>query len=213
MSLELSIKYKPYNLNNLNKLDYYSTNVCLTSIALAIGIYVSEQSKSYEIQIPYVIIITILNLNILYTLISKIVIEYLKEKTSFFDEKFDKLRNLIRENFPFLGQISFMKRILTNRRGQRERITKLYQKLKKFVIPQAKEIIALKNTQCQIAIEKQIEQNIDIYPLSIGNTTSAKERQQFIVKSLQESSLNFQTSKQKSSRLASIPYILDIQDK
>lgn len=40
--LELSLKYKPYNLNNLNKLDYYSTNVCLASIALAVGIYVSE---------------------------------------------------------------------------------------------------------------------------------------------------------------------------
>ncbi|CAD8110877.1 unnamed protein product [Paramecium sonneborni] len=215
MYLELSLKYKPYNLNNLNKLDYYSTNVCLASIALAIGIHVSEQSDSQEIQIPYIIIISILNLNVLYTLISKILIEYLKEKTSIFDEKFDIFRNSIRKNFPFLNQISCMKRLLTNRRAQRERVAKLYQKLKKFVIPQAREIIALKNTQSQIAIERQTEQNIDFYTLGIGSSNSAKERQQCFLKSVQESTLNFQCLKQKSSRFTPVSqenFILENQE-
>ncbi|CAD8104192.1 unnamed protein product [Paramecium sonneborni] len=191
MYLELSLKYKPYNLNNLNKLDYYSTNVCLASIALAIGIYISEQSNSQEIQIPYVFIISILNLNMLYTLISKILIEYLKEKSSDFDEKFDKLRNSIRTSFPSLIQIPFMKRILTNRHEQRERVAKLYHKLKQFLIPQAKEIIAFKNYQWQIAMERQMEQNIDQIPLSLRSPDQAKERQQFIRKSIRESSLNY----------------------
>ncbi|CAD8145738.1 unnamed protein product [Paramecium pentaurelia] len=108
--LELSLKYQPYNLNNLNKLDFYSTNVCLASMALAIGVYVSEQSNSQEIQIPYAIVISILNFHITDTQISKILAEYLIEKTSNLDEKMDKLRNSIRNIFPFLQYIPSMRK-------------------------------------------------------------------------------------------------------
>ncbi|CAD8079740.1 unnamed protein product [Paramecium primaurelia] len=189
--LELSLKYKPYNLNNLNKLDYYSTNVCLASIALAIGIYVSEQSNSLEIQIPYAIVISILNLHLTYTLISKILAEYLKEKSSKFDKKMDKIRNIVRNTFPFLNQIPFMKRVLTDRSEQINRVAKFYKKLKQFLIPQAKEIIAFKNYQWQIAMERNMEQNIDTIPLSLRSPAQAKERQQFIRKTVRESSLQY----------------------
>ncbi|CAD8065756.1 unnamed protein product [Paramecium sonneborni] len=214
MYLELSLKYKPYNLNNLNKLDYYSTNVCLASIALAIGIYVSEQSNSKEIQIPYAIILSVLNLNMLYTLISKIIIEYLKESSNI-DEKFDKLRNSIRKYFPFLNQIPFMKRILTNRREQRQRVSKLYHKLKQFLILQAKEIIALKNYQCKITMRRQTELNIDTIPLSLRSAVQVKERQQLIAP---DSSLNlsknpiaaFVLEKMKQKRVDEMAEIFEV---
>ncbi|CAD8174765.1 unnamed protein product [Paramecium pentaurelia] len=217
--LELSLKYKPYNLNNLNKLDYYSTNVCLASIALAIGIYVSEQSNSQEIQIPYAIVISILNLHITYTLISKILAEYLKEKSSNLDEKMDKLRNTIRNIFPFLNHIPYMRKILTDRSEQRIRVAKLFSKLKQFLIPQAKEIIAFKNYQWQIAMERNMEQNIDTIPLSLRSPAQAKERQQFIRKSVRESSLHqsrntitaFVLEKMKQKRVDQMAEIFEIK--
>lgn len=39
--LEFNLRYKPYTLHHLNKLDYYSTNVCIKSMILAIGIYIA----------------------------------------------------------------------------------------------------------------------------------------------------------------------------
>ncbi|CAD8212447.1 unnamed protein product [Paramecium octaurelia] len=217
--LELSLRYKPYNLNNLNKLDYYQTNVCLASIALAIGIYVSEQSNSKEIQIPYAIVISILNLHITYTLISKILVEYLREKSSNLDEKVDKVRNNIRNTFPFLNKIPFMRRILADRSEQRSRVAKLYSKLKQFLIPQAKEIIAFKNYQWQIALERNMEQNIDTIPLSLRSPAQAKERQQFIRKSIRESSIQqsrntitaFVLEKMKQKRVDQMAEIFEVK--
>ncbi|CAD8203708.1 unnamed protein product [Paramecium pentaurelia] len=217
--LELSLKYKPYNLDNLNKLDYYSTNVCLASIALAIGIYVSGQSNLQEIQIPYAIIISILNLHITYTLISKILAEYLKEKSSNLDEKMDKFRSTIRNIFPFLNHIPYMRKILADRREQRNRVAKLYSKLKQFLIPQAKDIIAFKNYQWQIAMERNMEQNIETIPLSLRSPSQAKERQQFIRKTVRESSLHqsrntitaFVFEKMKQKKVDQIAEIFEIK--
>ncbi|CAD8110353.1 unnamed protein product [Paramecium primaurelia] len=217
--LELSLKYKPYNLINLNKLDYYSTNVCLASIALAIGIFVSEQSNLQEIQIPYAIIISILNLHITYTLISKILAEYLKEKSSKLDEKMDKFRSTIRNIFPFLNHIPYMRKILADRREQSNRVAKLYSKLKQFLIPQAKDIIAFKNYQWQIAMERHMEQNIETIPLSLRSPSQAKERQQFIRKTVRESSLHqsrntitaFVFEKMKQKKVDQIAEIFEIK--
>ncbi|CAD8213410.1 unnamed protein product [Paramecium pentaurelia] len=189
--LELSLKYKPYNLNSLNKLDQYSTNVCLASIALAIGIYVSEQSNQQEIQIPYVIIISSLNLHITYKLISKILVEYLKEKISNIDENLDKLRQFIRNTLPFLNNIAFMRRILADRSKQRNRVALLYNKLKQFLLPQAKQIIIFKNYQLQIARQKYSKQNIATLPLSLGSPVLAKESNQLIKTSILDSSLHY----------------------
>ena len=38
---ELNQNYEPYQLNSLNQLDYYSANICMITICLAIGAYIT----------------------------------------------------------------------------------------------------------------------------------------------------------------------------
>ncbi|CAD8115619.1 unnamed protein product [Paramecium sonneborni] len=158
--LEFNQKYKPYKLNTLNRLDQKSTNICLVSIILAIGLYVAQQSNSLEVQIPYQIIIIIINLHINYLLISKIVVEYLNEKTSNYQDALDQFRFAIRKNFPFLNKIRFLSRILADRKQLKIRSNSLYVKLKHFLIPKAKEILILKKQQYLITIERNQQLNI-----------------------------------------------------
>ncbi|CAD8166312.1 unnamed protein product [Paramecium pentaurelia] len=187
----LNQKYKPYKQNTLNQLDYYSTNVCLASIVLAIGIYISQQSNSSEIQIPYQIIIIVLNLHIIYLLISKILVEFYKEKTNDYQDKIEKLRFVIRKLFPFFNKIAFLRRILADRGEQRIRVRKQYLKLRSYLIPLAKEIILLKKQQSQVSIERNLDSSPNTHHLSVRSPSLVREGQQLIRNPYLACSLNF----------------------
>ncbi|CAD8214829.1 unnamed protein product [Paramecium octaurelia] len=178
--LELNKNYKPYKQSALNQLDCYSTNVCLASIVLAIGIYISQQSNSIEIQIPYQIIIIILNIHVTYLLISKIVVEYFKEKTTGYQDKLDIVRQAIRKRFPSFQKIEFLRRVLKDRNEQRIRIKKNYLKLRGFLIPLAKEMILIKKSSCQVSIERNLDSNLNTNHLSLRSPSLAREGQQLI---------------------------------
>ncbi|CAD8116010.1 unnamed protein product [Paramecium sonneborni] len=193
--LELNQKYKPYKLKALNLLDQYSTNVCLASIVLAIGLYVAQQSNSIEVQIPYQIIIIVLNLHIIYLLISKIIVEYLNEKTSNYQDTLDQLRFAIRKLFPQLTKIRFLRRILADRKQKKIRITIRYLKLKNFLIPQAKEILILKRQSNQITIERNLDSNANTQHLSLRSPNLYREGQQLIRNPNLDNSLNISKAK------------------
>ncbi|CAD8120908.1 unnamed protein product [Paramecium sonneborni] len=184
--LELSLKYKPYNCNNLNMLDCQIMNVCLATILLASGIYVSEQTNVFEVKIPYFVLITIINVFITYILISKIVVEYLK-KAGLNIERIEKIKQTIRKLLPFLNQIPFISKLLQDRREQRKRIVQLYTKLKQFLLPQAKEIIAFKASKLKQDSQRNLEQQILSNQLSLNH---AKDQEFLFRESMKQSSLN-----------------------
>ncbi|CAD8173414.1 unnamed protein product [Paramecium pentaurelia] len=193
MYQQLNQKYKPYNLNNLNKLDYQSANICLISLVLATGIYGSQQSDNYEITLPFLILLTIINFHFIYVLITKIIIEFLKEKSSNYEILFDTIREFIKSYIPCIHKVPYLRRLLINRAQQKLRVNQYYYKLKKFLIPQAKTIIKYKNQQINKQLyEKQIEST---YRFSSSN----RDRQKMIKFSFRESSSY--TSKQSYAQI------------
>lgn len=47
--LDFNLNYKPYFLSKLNQLDYKAINVCIKSVILALGVYISKITNTYEI--------------------------------------------------------------------------------------------------------------------------------------------------------------------
>ncbi|CAD8124667.1 unnamed protein product [Paramecium sonneborni] len=155
---ELNEYYKPYILNKLNKLDYYSTNICMITIGLAIGIYISQQTKIIELQIIFLFIIALLNLVFLNQIITKIIMEYIKE----YEIYFDKIKDFIKLKFPFYYQNHlWLRRYLKNRVEERKNVQKLFLKLKLFGIPLAKNQIQIRQKYLSQSIDKKNFQFID----------------------------------------------------
>ncbi|CAD8209458.1 unnamed protein product [Paramecium octaurelia] len=145
---ELNIKFKPYSSPNLNKLDSYSANVCIISIALGIGIYIDQQIGSIEIQIPYFIFLAVFNIYYLLLLLKELLKAYSKE----LEEQLDKARDLIRSKAPWTSNYAFLKRLLANSQEQRTRVNERFKKIKSTLMKQVKNLIQFKET-----IQKQQE--------------------------------------------------------
>ncbi|CAD8114069.1 unnamed protein product [Paramecium sonneborni] len=154
---ELNSYYQPYKLNNLNKLDYYSANVSMITIGLAIGSYISQQSKIVELQVPFYIIMSILNFLFLFSIISKIIIEYSKE----FEGHLEKIKYKIRNKFPEISQYGCLGRLLKNRVEQRKKAIMAFQKLKKLGIPLAKKIIEMRKSSYEMNSKLKMSQTLD----------------------------------------------------
>ncbi|CAD8109141.1 unnamed protein product [Paramecium sonneborni] len=138
---EISQKYKPFRSHILNKLDAYSANVCAISMAVGIGIYIDQQSQSYEIQIPYLIILLAFNLQYLVKIFKEIVASFIEENAYFFD----KIKEIILNHLPWIQRYQIFKKILQNRNVQKQRIQIRYLKIKKYLIAKAQYIIKCKN--------------------------------------------------------------------
>ncbi|CAK67884.1 unnamed protein product (macronuclear) [Paramecium tetraurelia] len=145
---ELNIKFKPYSSPNLNRLDSYSANVCIISIALGIGIYIDQQIGSLEIQIPYFIFLAVFNIYYLLLLLKELLKAYSKE----LEEQLDKARDLIRSKAPWTSNYAFLKRLLANSQEQRTRVNERFKKIKSTLMKQVKSLIQFKE-----AINKQQE--------------------------------------------------------
>ncbi|CAD8156959.1 unnamed protein product [Paramecium octaurelia] len=138
---ELSKRYQPYALFILNKLDAYSANVCGISIAVGIGIYIDQQNQSYQIQIPYFIILFALNLQYLIKILKEIILTFLEENFLFFD----KIKEIIITAMPWITKYALLQKLLQNRNVQKQRIALRYLKIKKYLINQAQKSLAFKN--------------------------------------------------------------------
>ncbi|CAD8127415.1 unnamed protein product [Paramecium sonneborni] len=139
---ELNLKFKPYSSSNLNRLDAYSANVCAISIALGIGIYIDQQIGSLEIQIPYFITITFLNIYYLFLVLKQLLKAYAKE----LELQLDKARDFIRFKAPWLLRFKFFNKLMRNRQQQRADVIKKFHKIKEYLIKQAKQMILFKET-------------------------------------------------------------------
>ncbi|CAD8099472.1 unnamed protein product [Paramecium primaurelia] len=139
---ELNALYQPYQLNNLNQLDYYSANISMITIGLAIGTYISQQAHLIELQIPFFFIMALQNFLFLSKIISKIILEYSKQ----YEILLDKIKEIIKKRFPQIDQYPFLKRLFKSRVEQRKNALLLFQKLKNFGIPFAKQIIQMRQT-------------------------------------------------------------------
>ncbi|CAD8094422.1 unnamed protein product [Paramecium primaurelia] len=137
---ELNRRFKPYKLLNLNNLDILSAKVCKISIILGFGIYIDELYGSLDIQIPYFIILAIINLFYFFLLLNEILKSYWIE----LEVQFDKVRDKIRQIVPWIMKHSFFRKHLENSVQRRNRIQTRYQKIKKYLFSYAKPIIELK---------------------------------------------------------------------
>ncbi|CAD8176760.1 unnamed protein product [Paramecium pentaurelia] len=151
---QLSQKYQPYSLFILNKLDAYSANVCGISIAVGIGIYIDQQIKSYEIQIPYLIILFTLNLQYLVKILKEIILTFVEENSVLFD----KIKEIIIINLPCITKYTVFQKLLSNRIVQKQRIAQRYFKLKKYLMNQAQQNLASKNNYGVKIISNSIQQ-------------------------------------------------------
>ncbi|CAD8109520.1 unnamed protein product [Paramecium sonneborni] len=134
---EISQKYKPFRSHILNKLDAYSANVCAISMAVGVGIYIDQQSQSYEIQIPYLIILLAFNQQYLIKIFKEIVISFIEENAYFFD----KVKEIILNQWPWIQRYQIFKNLLQNRNVQKQRIQMRYLKIRKYLSAKAKYII------------------------------------------------------------------------
>ncbi|CAK91983.1 unnamed protein product (macronuclear) [Paramecium tetraurelia] len=133
--LELNKKFKPYNVNYLNDLDYFLTNTCITSINLGIGCYFSQSSGSTEISYIFIIILLCLNFYSISYLLSKIIKEFLRQQINDLEQKLNVLKMKVARFLPCLMKFKTISKILKNHKVKKER-----QKV-------AKQIIILKNQE------------------------------------------------------------------
>ncbi|CAD8108685.1 unnamed protein product [Paramecium primaurelia] len=145
---EISKKYRPYTSYVLNKLDAYSANVCGISIAVAIGIYIDQQNKSYEIQIPYLIILVTINIQYLIRILKEIVSTFAEENVYIFD----KIKEMIINKMPWIQKYKVLNKFLQKRYVQKQRIAMRYLKLKKYLISQAQKNLTIKSQKGGILI-------------------------------------------------------------
>ncbi|CAD8117342.1 unnamed protein product [Paramecium sonneborni] len=142
---QLSLRFQPYQLFILNQLDAYSANVCGISIAVAIGIYIDQQNSSYEIQIPYLIILLTLNLQYLVKIFKQIILTLIEEKSVLFD----KIKEIIIIKIPCITKYAIFKKLLSNRNVQKQRVALRYLKLKKYLINEAQKNLSSRNSYVQ----------------------------------------------------------------
>ncbi|CAD8200405.1 unnamed protein product [Paramecium octaurelia] len=143
--LELNKKFKPYNVNYLNELDYFLTNTCITSINLGIGCYFSQSSGSTVISYIFIIILLCLNIYSISYLLSKIIKEFLRQQINDLEQKLNALKMKIARFLPCLMKFKIISKILKNHKVKKERQKYLIKKLKSYLLRVAKQIIILKN--------------------------------------------------------------------
>ncbi|CAK92595.1 unnamed protein product (macronuclear) [Paramecium tetraurelia] len=137
---ELNHRFKPYNMSTLNNLDALSAKVCQISIILGFGIYIDELYGNFEIQIPYFIILAMLNLFYFMLLFNEILKSYYLE----LEGKFDKVRDKLSVIAPWAVKHPYFRKYLENSTQRRKRIQNQYQKIKKYLFSYAKPIKELK---------------------------------------------------------------------
>ncbi|CAK91841.1 unnamed protein product (macronuclear) [Paramecium tetraurelia] len=121
----------------LNILDHQSTRVCGFSIVLAIGIYGSLQSGIIEVQIPFYIIMAIIN----FLFLAKLILQIIKAYFQQFELIIDIIRDLIRTKIPSLQQYPFFQKLLKNQQQTRLRAQKNFRKIKVSVILMSRQIL------------------------------------------------------------------------
>ncbi|CAD8189351.1 unnamed protein product [Paramecium pentaurelia] len=137
---ELNALYQPYQLNNLNQLDYYSANISMITIGLAIGTYMSQQVHLEELQIPFFFLMALQNLLFLGKIIKQILQEYSKQ----YEVLLDKIKEMIKQRFPEIDENPFMKRLFKSRGESRKNAILRFSKLRNFGIPLAQQIIQMR---------------------------------------------------------------------
>ncbi|CAD8084363.1 unnamed protein product [Paramecium sonneborni] len=139
---ELNSHFKPFSINNLNNLDYYSANISMITIGLAIGIYITQQSSVQELNYPFFITMAFFNFLFLNQIITKIIMEYQKEH----EEMLDKFKEYITKSFPQTQKFLCLKKILKNKMEQRKKVILAFQKIKQICIPLARNQIKMRST-------------------------------------------------------------------
>ncbi|CAK91844.1 unnamed protein product (macronuclear) [Paramecium tetraurelia] len=133
----LTLQIFPYQSMQLNILDHQSTRVCGFSIVLAIGIYGSLQSGIIEVQIPFYIIMAIIN----FLFLAKLILQIIKAYFQQFELIIDIIRDLIRTKIPSLQQYPFFQKLLKNQKQTRLRAQKNFRKIKVSVILMSRQIL------------------------------------------------------------------------
>ncbi|CAD8213634.1 unnamed protein product [Paramecium octaurelia] len=154
---ELNSNYRPYKLSSLNKLDYYSANICMITISLAIGAYISQSSDISGLQILFFILMALFNFLFLYKIITKIIAEYSKA----YQFALDKLKEILKSKLPNLQHSRYFKNLLKNKAQEKERVQKAFKKLRVFGISLAKRIIEQKNQSFENYKRFRISEIID----------------------------------------------------
>ncbi|CAD8200138.1 unnamed protein product [Paramecium octaurelia] len=142
----LTLQIFPYQSMQLNILDHQSTRVCGFSIVLAIGIYGSLQSAIIEVQIPFYIIMAIIN----FLFLAKLILQIIKAYFQQFELIIDIIRDFIRTKIPSLQQYPVFQKLLKNQQQTRLRAQKNFRKIKASVILLSRQILQNKkvnNTQ------------------------------------------------------------------
>ncbi|CAD8213585.1 unnamed protein product [Paramecium octaurelia] len=134
---ELNQNYQPYSMNRMNKLDYYSANICMITICLAIGAYIAQEAGIKELQIPFLVIMALLNFLFLQSILIQIVSKYAQQ----YEDTLDRIKNFIKKQYPNYKSFKYLDKALETRTDKRNRIMMLYKKLKKFAIPLGKLMI------------------------------------------------------------------------
>ncbi|CAD8121080.1 unnamed protein product [Paramecium sonneborni] len=127
----LTRKYRPYQFPKLNLIDELSTLICGTSIVLSITIYQANISENQEIILPFYICLILLNGTFIFYILWGILQAQLEDQ----QENLDKIRDKINKRFPKLIQSSqIMKKLLTNKGQQHQKIKLRYQKIKVYLL-------------------------------------------------------------------------------
>ncbi|CAD8119965.1 unnamed protein product [Paramecium sonneborni] len=145
--LNLNKKFKPYNLNNLNELDYFLTNTCIASINLGIGCYISQHSNSTGISYVFITIIFSINIYSILYLFSKILKEFLRQQIIELEQKMNLIKITIIKYFPFLMKFKIISQFLKNYQDKQIRQKYLIKRLKSYLMRIAKKIIIIKNQE------------------------------------------------------------------
>ncbi|CAD8113937.1 unnamed protein product [Paramecium sonneborni] len=138
----LTLQIFPYQAMQLNVLDHQSTRICGFSIVLAIGIYGSLKNGILEVQIPFYIIMAIIN----FLFLAKLMLNIIKAYFQQFAIIIDKVRDLIRTKIPQLQEYPFFQKILKNQQQTTLRAQKNFRKIKAAVMIISKQIIQNKKT-------------------------------------------------------------------
>ncbi|CAD8215017.1 unnamed protein product [Paramecium pentaurelia] len=145
--LELNKKFKPYNLNYLNQLDYFLTNTCIISINLGIGCYFSQYSGSTELSYIFILVLLFLNIYSISYLLLKIIKEFLRQQINELEQKLNVFKIKLARFFPCLMKYNIIQKLLRNHKEKQVRQKYLIKKLKTYLLKIAKKIIIIKNQE------------------------------------------------------------------
>ncbi|CAD8126262.1 unnamed protein product [Paramecium sonneborni] len=156
---ELNQNYEPYQLNSLNQLDYYSANICMITICLAVGAYISQQADLKELKISFFVIMAFLNFLFLQSILSKIISEYSKQ----YESILDSIRDFIKSKYPSYKNSTQLRRILQNRTERRQKAIQSFQKLKRLAFPLVRLMIQTRNQSFAKSSKEKSNNVIEIH--------------------------------------------------